>query len=235
MFKRVERRILKKEKEEELGLDEETKEMLGLNAADTDSDESESSSDEGSEEEDFIGAGDGEDASDTEADVMDQDEEPSDLGEDEEDEDEDDGVSMTVSESLQNPLWHVSLEPEVKACAVCPGKILKNPVMVDVHINSGAHKRRFAKLREAAIDVDPDTDIRDLVRIQRLSSQPQKQAAQGKLSKRAEKKKAKLAAIKAKRANQKLMKAKHRAKKEVKEKTAAENARQTQVQRSLLL
>ena len=44
MFKRVEKRIRKKEKEEELGIDEDMKEMLGMH--DTDSEESDSSSSE---------------------------------------------------------------------------------------------------------------------------------------------------------------------------------------------
>ena len=47
MFKRVEKRIWKKEKEEELGLDSEMKEVLGLQ--DTDSEESDSSSDNDSD------------------------------------------------------------------------------------------------------------------------------------------------------------------------------------------
>ena len=38
------------------------------------------------------------------------------------------------------------------------------------------------------MDVDPDTDVRDLLRAQRLANQPQTQASEGKLSKRAEKK-----------------------------------------------
>ena len=54
----------------------------------------------------------------------------------EHDEDEDE-APMSVSEALKNPLWHVSLEPEVKACAACPGKLLKNPVMIEVHMKSG--------------------------------------------------------------------------------------------------
>ncbi|KAM5538436.1 hypothetical protein V8D89_007769 [Ganoderma adspersum] len=233
MFKRVERRIRKKEQEEKLGLDEETKEMLGLNAADTDSDESDSSSGSESNSEDHEqeqGLGEDEDededenANDAEEDVMGQDEEDEEDSEAGSNDDEEDGdeAPMSVSEALKNPLWHVSLEPEVKACAACPGKLLKNPVMIEVHMKSGAHKRRFAKLREAAMNVDPETDVRDLMRAQRLASQPEK-PAQDRLSKRAEKKKAKLAAIKAKRTKQKVMKAKYRAKKEAKEKAVAES------------
>lgn len=144
MFKRVERRIRKKEKEEELGLDEETKEVLGLNAADTDSDESNSSSgsESGSESEDRDGGlVEDQDASNAEEDDMREDEGDEEESEGQSDEeDEEDEPPMSVSEALQNPLWHVSLESEVKACAVCPGKLLKNPIMIDVHMKSGVSR-----------------------------------------------------------------------------------------------
>ncbi|KAI1793181.1 hypothetical protein LXA43DRAFT_1060185 [Ganoderma leucocontextum] len=106
------------------------------------------------------------------------------------DEDEEDQALAPI-----NPLRNVFLEPEVKACAVCPGKFLKNPVMIDVHMKLGTHKRRLQSLGER--HVDPETDVRDLVRAPRLASQPEK-PVEGQLLKRAEKKKAKLAAIKAK-------------------------------------
>ena len=54
-------------------------------------------------------------------------------------------------------------------------------------VSPQAHKRRFAKLREAAMNVDPEADVRDLVRAQRLASQPEK-STEDRLSKRAEKK-----------------------------------------------
>ena len=146
MFKRVEKRIRKKEKEEELGLDGDMKEMLGMN--DTDSDESESES-SGSEDEsgdevmevraegsDVEGDEEAEeDAEDQEMEDGDE-EAQSEPGSEDEDEDEDDEPSMTVTEALQNPIYLVSLEPEVKACIVCPGKLLKNSVMTDVHLSS---------------------------------------------------------------------------------------------------
>ena len=141
MFKRVAKRIRKKEKEEELGIDEEMKEMLGMH--DTDSDESDSSADsdeesEGEQSEGETGA---------HAAIAGEDEEDGEDGEDSEDgevEDEEEGVSsdedvapMTLSEALQDPLHILEEEPEVKGCIVCPGKLLKNPVMIDVHIKSG--------------------------------------------------------------------------------------------------
>ena len=53
MFKRIEKKAKKRKRDEELGLDDEAKQVLGLQ--DTDSDESESDSDLGSD------SGDGED------------------------------------------------------------------------------------------------------------------------------------------------------------------------------
>ena len=142
MFKRVEKRIRKKEKEEELGLDEDMKEMLGMHA-DTDSDESSSDSEDNSENEgrgpvEQGDEGEGDDGSEDEEEEHDeeaQDEEESGLESDSEEEDEE--PPMSVSEALQDPLYLVSLEPEVKACVVCPGKLLKNPTMIEVHLKSG--------------------------------------------------------------------------------------------------
>ncbi|KAI0749437.1 hypothetical protein C8Q80DRAFT_1162032 [Daedaleopsis nitida] len=194
MFKRIEKKIRKKEKEEELGLDEDMKEMLGMNA-DTDSDESDSSSDSENDENDEEGMGldasDGEEESDAgaeddeEGDEHEGDEEQV-LESEPESDDEDEEPPMSVSEALQNPLYVVSLEPEVRACIVCPGKLLKNPVMIDVHMKSGAHTRRYTHLRESAMDVDADTDVRELVRA-RQAGKPS-EASEDKLSRRAQKK-----------------------------------------------
>ena len=150
MFKRIEKRIRKKEKEEELGLDEDTKEMLGMN--DTDSDESDSSSDSdsdgGSEDEGLHAMGGAQlGGSDEEDGEEGGEEEGSEPASDEEDEDEDEEPPMSVSEALQNPLYLVSLEPEVKACVVCPGKLLKNPTMIDVHLKSGVSSSSSSSLR----------------------------------------------------------------------------------------
>ncbi|KAI0787852.1 hypothetical protein C8Q74DRAFT_1216402 [Fomes fomentarius] len=221
MFKRVEKRIRKKEKEEELGLDGDMKEMLGMN--DTDSDESSAGSDSedsAGEEARGLPSPEDENVSDAEEDVDGDDAEEEDGEESEEEEDE--GPSMTVSEALRDPLYLISREPEVKCCILCPGKLLKNSTMIEVHLKSGAHTRHFAHLRESAMDVDADTDVRDLMRAQLVrKAEGQRLPIEGKLSKRAQKKKAKLAAIKAKREKQKIMKAKYRAKKDAKLQTAA--------------
>lgn len=206
MFKRIEKRIRKKEKEEELGLDEDTKEMLGMN--DTDSDESSSSEDSSDEEGKEIRDDMDENASD-EDDVSEMEEgvEEHTSESDPDSDDVDEEPPMSLSEALQNPIYLVCELPEVKACVVCPGKLLKNPVMIDIHLKSNvsalslrvsceyqpkassraqAHSRRFSRLRETAMDVDADSDVRDLVRAQ--FAPPEEKRPEGKLSKRAEKK-----------------------------------------------
>ncbi|KAI0368693.1 hypothetical protein BV20DRAFT_454445 [Pilatotrama ljubarskyi] len=211
MFKRVAKHIRKKEREEELGLDGDMKEMLGMNDVDSDSDSSSSDSDEdGSDEEiptrdgAFAGADDSEDEEEESgsgeegAGELEEDDDESDgegsgedgemEGLDEEDESEEgdeDEPPLSVSEALQNPLYLVSLEPEVKACIVCPGKLIKNPIMAEVHLKSNAHTRRFGRLRETAMNVDADTDVRQVVR---AALTPQTPRPTGAMSKRAQKK-----------------------------------------------
>lgn len=114
MFKRVEKRRRRKEEEAESGLNEELKEIMGFN--DTDSDESTS------ESESSDGEGESED-------------EEGGLAQDEDDEDD---PKITVSQALLDPIFVVSLFPEVKACIVCPGKHLKGEKMAELHRTSNA-------------------------------------------------------------------------------------------------
>jgi hypothetical protein len=133
MFKRVERRLKRREREDELGLDEDMKEVLGLN--DTDSDESESDSDldshgdipdadsdEDEVEMDSDGGNDEEDGSDNEVDQQQSEER----------------ALITIAEALSNPIFLVSLDPTINECIVCPGKQLKNPKMIEAHTSSKA-------------------------------------------------------------------------------------------------
>ena len=120
MFKRVDKRRRKKEEEEKLGLDEEVKEILGIQ--DTDSEESESESDDGEEEEESVA----------------DEEMVSDEDEDEEEDEEEEDPSITVGQALKDPLYSVSVLPDVKACIVCPGKLLKSLKMVQLHRTSNA-------------------------------------------------------------------------------------------------
>lgn len=131
MFKRVEKRRLKKQEEEELGLDEDMKDVLGMH--DTDSDESDTDSDDTSSGEHSEGE-DGE-------------EEQEEFGSDAEGSQEEDARSesdaeeepvITIREALRDPVYVVSLQPIVKACIVCPGKLLKGVQMIDLHRKSNA-------------------------------------------------------------------------------------------------
>ena len=123
--------------EEELGIDADMKEVLGMQ--DTDSEESDSDSDSdassdagsGSDEEGFMD----EDIGDVEEDAESESGEIQDA-EDAEDADEDPFIS--VASALEDPIYVVSIQPEVKSCIVCPGKLLKNPEMTKTHITSNA-------------------------------------------------------------------------------------------------
>lgn len=138
MFKRVEKRLKRKEREDELGLDEDMKEVLGFN--DTDSDESESEVD-----------------SDEQSSMIDEEEMPDIEFDDDEaeggdfDEESDDGelqnyeagdqperALITIAEALTNPIFIVSLDPDINECIVCPGKQLKSQKMIEAHKTSNA-------------------------------------------------------------------------------------------------
>lgn len=126
MFKRVQKRQRKQEKEEELGLDSELKEVLGLQ--DTDSEESDSGSDDSSDE---SGS---EDEGDAIASGEEDQEELEEMESDAEDSAEEDEIPpMSVMEAVSDPLYVVSLDPDVRACILCPGKLLKNTRMSDIH------------------------------------------------------------------------------------------------------
>lgn len=133
MFKRVQKRQRKQEIEEELGLDSEMKEVLGLH--DTDSEESESSSDE-----DELGSRSGEEGGSGDVSVDDIHDEISnaDSSEEvnEETDEEDDLPPMSVTDAVSDPLYSVSMDSGVRACILCPGKLLKNLRMADVHKSS---------------------------------------------------------------------------------------------------
>lgn len=180
MFKRVQKRQRKQEKEEELGLDSEMKEILGLQ--DTDSEESDSGSDDGSDNSDSEVEGGN---ARIEATQDDEELEEEDLMESAEGSEDEDGIPpMSVTEAVSDPLYLVSMDPEVHACILCPGKLLKNPRMSDVHKSSKvsswhsshsvhssmvdsyqAHSRRFTKFVELVGKTGPEGHVRDLIRI----------------------------------------------------------------------
>lgn len=138
MFKRVEKKLAKRKEEEELGITEEIREVIGLNPVDSDdstSDESEASSSssapqipskrkQSSEE----GLDEGSDSASWGRDL--------DVSDESGDDEDGSGVQMTVGEALRDPLFIVSIQPDIRGCVVCPGKVLKNETMVSVHTKS---------------------------------------------------------------------------------------------------
>jgi len=122
--------------EEELGIDADMKEVLGMQ--DTDSEESDSDSDSGASSDGGFGS---DDEGSVEEDIEDAEEgagSESDIGEVEEAEEEDDDPFISVASALEDPIYVVSIQPEVKSCIVCPGKLLKNPEMTKTHTTSNA-------------------------------------------------------------------------------------------------
>lgn len=121
MFKRVERKRKRREEEEELGLDQDTKEIMGLN--DTDSDESDSGSEHEIAQSDNLDPDIGEDG-DQEEDTA------------SEDEGVDEDPPISVAEALKDPLYLISLDPTVHGCVLCKGKLIKNAGMATAHKNA---------------------------------------------------------------------------------------------------
>ena len=120
MFKRVEKRRRKKEEEEALGLDEDMKEIMGIQ--DTDSEESESDSDDDGV---GIGVGGG----------LDEEEEEEVGSEDDSDELH---PPISVKDALRDPVYVVAVDPPAHGCVACPGKIFKSPETLEQHKTSHA-------------------------------------------------------------------------------------------------
>ncbi|KAF5382144.1 hypothetical protein D9615_004420 [Tricholomella constricta] len=198
MFKRVEKRRRKREEEEELGLDEDMKEVLGMH--DTDSEESASDSDDSS---------DGEQGSDDNGGTPEGGafgEEDLEDFEEESDVEEAEQPVITIREALRDPVYLISLEPVVKACIVCPGKLLKGAKMVDLHRTSNActaHERRLKLFKALAIKASPKDNAWDVLREQAEKRPTPSLAAPAETSKRAQKRKAHAALRKERREKQK--------------------------------
>lgn len=192
MFKRVERRRKRRDDEEKLGLDEETRELLGFN--ETDSDESETGSESGEDNQ----AGDGlvsvlNGEHDNEGDI---------------DEDEDVEESpISIEEALKDPVYLISIDPTVYGCVLCKGKIIKNADMAAVHKGSTAHKRHYDRFKALASTTNSTDNAWDVVRV--LCTQGSEQELPpNQLSKRALKRQAKQATLKEKRKRHKELKSK---------------------------
>jgi len=211
MFKRIEKRRRKKEEEEELGLDGDIKEVLGMQVTDSDESDTDSDSEQGS---DTGNKEDGEqvEGSEEENDVPSAEEEVRDT-----EGSEADTPEISVQDALEDPVYLVSLEPDLKACIVCPGKLLKHPKMIEVHKSSSAHKRRFTRFAELARQANPHESAWVIIRADNTAK-----GESEKTSRRSAKRKAKLAAVKAKRDQHREKKAKAKAKQ--KEKAAEAKA-----------
>jgi len=176
MFKRVDKRRRKKEEEEKLGLDEEVKEILGIH--DTDSEESDSDSD----------SDDGEEDEEEEEEESVADDEEMNFGEEDEDDEEEEDPSITVSQALKDPLYVVSVLPDIKACIVCPGKLLKSIRMVQLHRTSNAHIRRFKRFSDSSADAKPNDNAWDILKRDSKTKPKLSLTTSSGVSKRAEKK-----------------------------------------------
>ncbi|KAK0204819.1 hypothetical protein DFS33DRAFT_698842 [Desarmillaria ectypa] len=139
MFKRVDRRLKRKAEDEALGIDGELKQALGI--PDTDSDESDSSSDSSGDEAQAEEVVEG----------------------DTEDEDDDAEVRMTVAQVLENPLYNSLQDIDMTACFVCPAKLFKGPSMIQIHLQSKHHTRRFSKFKQRSALASPQDDAREHV------------------------------------------------------------------------
>ncbi|KAG1808421.1 uncharacterized protein BJ212DRAFT_1485064 [Suillus subaureus] len=191
MFKRVEKKRKKLEEEEELGIDEDMKEFMGFN--DTDSDESASDSDSDSDEHS--------DADQLQSGEEDLEEEAGDEMEDV-DASDDEEPPILLSEALRDPIYVVSLDPDVRACISCKGKVIKGTQMSTVHKASIAHTRRFERFKTSAAKCDPQSDAWQIARAvqnEASNSAGTQNRPDAGLSKRALKRSAKQASIKEKR------------------------------------
>ncbi|KAN0120719.1 hypothetical protein V8E52_003988 [Russula decolorans] len=203
MFKRVDRRRKRKEKEERLGLDEDQLGVFGLHHTDSSESESDSSDSASTSSSDGL-ATQSKKKRKREASPPSYDEDSEDEdGEPATDEDEDEGNSdhglhprLTIASALKEPI-RPDIESEEWVCAFCPGKSLKHVAMVKVHEASRIHRRRFERMQELAMKFSPDEDIQNVLAKSATDAQPK--AGSENLSLRAQKRIAKQAKLKERR------------------------------------
>lgn len=142
MFKRVEKRLKRREEEIKLGIDDDMRDVLGLN--DTDSEESESDSglsndafdgeDEGSEDE-----GEGDEAWGGIGGS-----ELGDASEEDEEEEEEAGPRhiafpvITAQQALDDPIYAHPTQDNAHLCSICPGRTLISTQTISQHRASKA-------------------------------------------------------------------------------------------------
>ncbi|KIK99585.1 hypothetical protein PAXRUDRAFT_822577 [Paxillus rubicundulus Ve08.2h10] len=206
MFKRVERKRKKCEEEEDLGLDEDMKAIMGLH--DTDSDESDSDPESEGHSEDSSPDGVNADSGREVGMVgRERDDEVS------SEEGIDDEPPMSVAEALKNPIYLISLDPTVHGCILCRGKLIKSAGMAAVHKNAIAHKRRFERFKALAVDADQGSNAWDIVKVVQSVPKARRPEPSEILSNRALKRQIKQVAIREKRRRHKDLKVKAIAKK----------------------
>jgi len=211
MFKRVDRRRKRKEKEERLGLDEDQLGVFGLHHTDSSESESDSSDSASTSSSDGLATQSRKkrkrDASPPSYDEDGEDED----GEPTTDDEEDEGNSgqrshprLTIASALKEPIRPDS-DSEAWVCAFCPGKTLKHAAMVKVHKASRIHRQRFKRMQELAMKFSPDEDIQSVLAKSATDAQPK--AGSETLSLRAQKRIAKQAKLKERRKKTKEKKA----------------------------
>jgi hypothetical protein len=144
MFKRVDRRLKRREIEETLGLDDDERGIFGLHDTDSSESESESNADEsvsssatssdGHRTQRKRKRGTSQASNDDESNDIENSEPSTD---DEEDENGSGrhrtALRVTIASALKEPVRLILTEPETWVCTFCPGKILKHVAMVKVH------------------------------------------------------------------------------------------------------
>ncbi len=139
MFKRVDRRRKRKEKEERLGLDEDQLGVFGLHHTDSSESESDSSDSASTSSSDGLATQSRKkrkrEASSPSYDEDGEDEDSEPTTDDEDDEGNSDHGSLpplTIVSALKEPI-RLDSDSEEWVCAFCPGKTLKHVAMVKVH------------------------------------------------------------------------------------------------------
>ena len=175
MFKRVRRRIDKSEKEHKLGLTPEVKEELGLDVDDTETSMSESGSESSGSErpsrkrkrllKDVGGSSDAGDSDSRGGASEGEEEENSDPNEGDVEGDMGAEGGPTIDSTLKDPIFFVS--DDQQACAVCPGRHLKNKHMAELHMGATVSLKYNTRISQGSSYSDYSTiyaDLQDLSR-----------------------------------------------------------------------
>ena len=148
MFKRVDRRLKRKENEERLGLDEDQWGVFGLHHTDSSESESESDSSDSASCSASTSSSEGHSTKKRKRGASSQSYDENSEEEDGEsepamDDEEEEGSnahrthpSLTIASALKEPIRPIEPHSEAWMCVLCPGKTLKHATMVKVHETS---------------------------------------------------------------------------------------------------